>query len=633
MRTPPAAWPALFVVLATVQSPFDAMAILPAGPAQATPAGPEASPSLRVRVLDVSGAALPCEAFLVDDASGAPVSRRWSRSGDDGWVLVEERDPHAMRRAGTEVGRTTGKHRVIVRGPFGWLDERVELGGDTIQRELVAPRSTELRIILEGPTGTAIPTGLAPLLYTDATALAAWQRNVQQRGSLESAGVGVSPASDAALDPFNLAPMRRVDDGAAGAEDVASTATFAATVPTGVGDLWVLIDHPGFLRAGRVGPLRVSDEPIRITLPAPCALDVTVAPDDGWPNDYAAVRVEQVITVEELHRDFVIGAWQADGLAAEWTAKDLPPGMMRLDAYALAGAPTSDGASDALRGGRRVVASPSRMTVLSPAATATRRIALRSWDEANARERLLKGDQELALRVVGADGGPIVGSSVRLAAWLPEFKREVVLHEGTLSSAGSVRASSLPTGDTAAVRLYLDGALTEELALEADHGPSHTRTVKLVPVVGRQAPEIVVTRLDNGEPISLSSLRGKVVLLDFWATWCGPCQQPMAHNDAVLRRRADWRDRAIILGASIDNSIDQIRGHVARKGWTAVTQAFCGGAATAWKSSQAARYGVKGIPAAFLIDRAGVLRWAGHPSALNIEQEIDRLLAEPAPTG
>lgn len=66
-----------------------------------------------------------------------------------------------------------------------------------------------------------------------------------------------------------------------------------------------------------------------------------------------------------------------------------------------------------------------------------------------------------------------------------------------------------------------------------------------------------VMPFDKDEPTQIVHNEGEVILLDFWATWCPPCQKPMAHNQEMLeKRKADWAGKVRIVGVSIDNSKD-----------------------------------------------------------------------------
>ena len=76
---------------------------------------------------------------------------------------------------------------------------------------------------------------------------------------------------------------------------------------------------------------------------------------------------------------------------------------------------------------------------------------------------------------------------------------------------------------------------------------------RAAPEIGKPAPELVVTEL-NGEVFDLAKLKGKVVLVSYWATWCAPCKKDMPRLDAFYRR---YRDRNLtMIGISVDRAAD-----------------------------------------------------------------------------
>ena len=117
--------------------------------------------------------------------------------------------------------------------------------------------------------------------------------------------------------------------------------------------------------------------------------------------------------------------------------------------------------------------------------------------------------------------------------------------------------------------------------------------------VGRPAPPATVTDLD-GKPFKFDDLKGKYVLVDFWATWCAPC---LAELPRVQAAEAKYRDKGFrVVGVSLDETkgpvVDFVR---ARKlPWTQVHNATCAG-------DLVQAFGVGSIPATFLIDPKGTI--------------------------
>jgi peroxiredoxin len=138
--------------------------------------------------------------------------------------------------------------------------------------------------------------------------------------------------------------------------------------------------------------------------------------------------------------------------------------------------------------------------------------------------------------------------------------------------------------------------------------------------IGAPAPMLGLVDLD-GARLDLASLRGKIVVVDFWATWCAPCRSQVP---GFVQLQARYGKRGLeVIGISLDESPAPVRDFRRRYGMTYRVALGDEKIARIWG-------GILGLPVAFVVDRTGQLRarYDGEGDLAAIERDVVRLLKE-----
>ncbi len=124
----------------------------------------------------------------------------------------------------------------------------------------------------------------------------------------------------------------------------------------------------------------------------------------------------------------------------------------------------------------------------------------------------------------------------------------------------------------------------------------------------------------DGTPVDLAKLHGKVVLVDFWATWCGPCMKEVPN---VVAAYAKYHAKGFeIVGISLDQDKDKMFKVMAQKGMT-WPQYFDG---KGWSNEVATSFQIRSIPSMWLVNKNGIIATTNARGSL--DAEIEKLLAE-----
>ena len=239
-------------------------------------------------------------------------------------------------------------------------------------------------------------------------------------------------------------------------------------------------------------------------------------------------------------------------------------------------------------------------------------------------ERVPHGAGAVECDVVAADYTHPEGINARYGPttyWI-DRARSIVLRESTFVSVEG--ADSSGSAAMAQSTTYVAARVNQPVAdsVFAFRPPADAQEVAHFPgeqsvdLSGQKASDFTLSDL-AGKPLKLSSLRGKVVLLDFWATWCGPCRIEMPR---VQKFHDEFKDKGlVVLGINDGEIASRVEPFLKKNGYSFRILLD-------HDQSVAARYQVTGIPSLFVIDRNGVI--SSHFIGLRDEETLRDALAK-----
>ena len=141
--------------------------------------------------------------------------------------------------------------------------------------------------------------------------------------------------------------------------------------------------------------------------------------------------------------------------------------------------------------------------------------------------------------------------------------------------------------------------------------------------VGDPAPSFKAARLDGAGQFVLADMHGKVVLVDFWASWCGPCQKSMPQFDALQKEFPS--DRFVVVGVNVDKDTGAAKKALEKRPVSYLIASDPSGMLPS-------RYGLETMPTAYLIDGDGAVRYVHRGfregDVEKLKEQIQKLLAE-----
>ena len=453
-------------------------------------------------------------------------------------------------------------------------------------------RGQNVQLKFNLPKGMTWPKGVLPEVYFE---------EMQQR--VRMMWQSVNRRADVVYD-FNMLNLREVGPG-----------QFQFWVTEDSSPFHVAIHSPGFLQFFETGPFTFADTKnwtLEIDVPRPATLDVSFEPGEQPGSDMPFKSASLDVLWNLSGNSYLnLTSSAATSLSPRLKLTDLAPGI-----YSVRVRTQPKEESQPIPGTRINAGIYRDQTKLTLKSGQSEQINFRSTPfDPNA----FRGSRTAKLHIRDPDGQPAKDRNVTVDYYDGHYGAQTVF-SGTVPESGEIvltditDKAKISANQNRAYTVRIDEKLLGFFGFNKEE-PTEEFEFFLAPGTGDMAPDIELTSLATGAAIRLNSLREKVVLLEFWATWCGPCQEPMKKLNLLGNGQSvEWKDRVVIVPISIDSEQSRVKLHVQQRGWTGLEHFWSGGDGGGDFESPAARaFGVHGVPEAVMISPDGRILWRGHP--------------------
>jgi len=495
---------------------------------------------------------------------------------------------------------TSKCYQLIIRAE-GFAPEifRLDRPKGTIEKQIVLQKG-KCELILKTADGRRIPENLKPIVvFSEFETLALSSYQFWSRVRFQS--------------DLNMTSLVKVEDG-----------RYVFNISDDSPEFFVIIDCPGFLRAFRSGPYNVKqlqNNKLHIELPQPADVDVKFEPPEDWVGElpFKSCSMRFCWNKSGTNEGYPVVITQTEEPRLRMDREYFAPGDYWISFNTMPKNNSENQQGDINIGAYRDM----KKFSLEQGQSKTFNFEYTPYDPNG-----YKGDCNATFKIQWSDKSPAVGEPYSLY-YEDRHYDSVLVKKGTLNDEGNIDLNRVNGNkdENYYTLLVREGKLGRFLIqLDCEQKISNL-VFSLAPIEGHTAPDITLQDVIKNQEVKLSDFWGKVILLEFWHTSCGPCQRPMASLcELQNKKKTDWDEKVELLAISMDGNEEVLINHIKNRDWLAVRHFRCHKGEKSFKSDQAVTYAISGVPTALIIDKNGMIVWRGHPTSVNIEAKIDELL-------